>query len=101
MTRQRAWSVRVYSPSASSSSWSSAPRRSGFEMVSRATFSPGSSSWSFSVIARAPGSAGCAARISLQDDERVAFRDRLPLLADDLLDHPRIFGLDRHLHLHR
>src|SRR3954453_2933188 len=47
MTRQRASTVRVCSPSASSSSWSSAPRRSGLAIVSRATSSAGSSRISF------------------------------------------------------
>src|SRR5215211_4872925 len=129
ITRQRASSVRECSASASRSSWSRAPRRSGFEMVSRATPAAGSSSRSFSVIAQAPGSAGCAASAtaqapgsagcaasasaqapgsagcaasaSLQDDERVALGHRLALLADDLLHDSLVLRLDRHLHLHR
>src|ERR671922_1959443 len=101
ITRQRASSVRECSARASRSSWSSAPRRSGFEMVSRTTPAAGSSSRSLSVIAQAPGSAGCAASASLQDDERVALGHRLALLADDLLHDALVLRLDRHLHLHR
>src|ERR671924_613839 len=70
-------------------------------MVSRTTPAAGSSSRSLSVIAQAPGSAGCAASASLQDDERVALGHRLALLADDLLDDALVLRLDRHLHLHR
>src|SRR5918995_400330 len=101
MTRQRASSVRAWPASASRISWSRAPRRSGFEIVSRATPSAGWSRRSPLVIAQAPGSAGCAAIASLQHDERVTLGDRLPLLADDLLDLAGVLGLNGHLHLHR
>src|SRR5262249_16375929 len=37
----------------------------------------------------------------LQHDERVALVDRLALLAADLRDGARVFGLHWHLHLHR
>ncbi len=37
----------------------------------------------------------------LQHDQRVALADRLALLAADARDGAGVFGLDRHLHLHR
>src|SRR4051812_12820638 len=74
---------------ASRISWSSAPRFSGFEILSRTTPSPGSSTTSF------PDA------WLVEDNERVAFRDRLPLFARDLRDRAGVLGLDRHLHLHR
>src|SRR3954453_22650207 len=36
-----------------------------------------------------------------EHDQRVALVHRLALLAEDLLDDPRVLRLDRHLHLHR
>src|SRR5947209_5214607 len=68
--------------------WSSAPLRSGLEIVRRATPGAGSST------RRRPVGLG-------EDNEWVALRDRLPLLHQDLLDLAWILGLDRHLHLHR
>src|ERR1035441_3783656 len=63
-------------------------------MVSRATPGAGSSTSSRPPRpARSPG--------SVEDNERVALGYRLALLAQDLLDHARVLGLDRHLHLHR
>src|SRR4051794_28352386 len=92
-TRQRescSWTVWVI---ASRISWSSAPRLSGFEIVSRTTPAPGSSTRSF------PPASSCTALI--EDNQRVAFRYGLALLADDLGDGAVVLGLDRHLHLHR
>src|SRR3954452_25103131 len=87
-------SSRVHSVSASVSriSWSSAPRLSGFEMRMRRTFSSGSSRSSFP-------DASCS--VLLEDNEGVSLRDRLPLLAADLLHRAVVLGLHRHLHLHR
>src|SRR6476659_7535721 len=70
--------------------WSSAPRLSGLEMVSRATPAAGSST-----SRRPPGAS------SLEDNERVSLGDRLTLLDENLLDHAGVLGLDGHLHLHR
>src|SRR4051812_33387138 len=89
MTRHRAVCSPTVAVIASRISWSSAPRLSGFEILSRTTPSTGSSITSFP-----------EAR-SVEDNERVAFRDRLPLLARDLLDRAVVLGLDGHLHLHR
>src|ERR1700757_2228246 len=87
MITQRASSSGSVRVKLSRIAWSSAPRRSGFEIVSRATPAAGSST------SRRPA--------LVEDNERVAFGHRLALLAQDLLDDARILGLDRHLHLHR
>src|SRR4249919_314365 len=73
---------------------SSALRRSGLAMRSRATASAGKSSSSLPPARR-------SSTALLQDDEDVAFADRLALLAADLLDDAVVFGLHRDLHLHR
>src|SRR3954469_14428155 len=78
---------------ASRISWSSAPRLSGFEIVSRTTPSPGRSTRSF------PAASSCAALI--EDNQRVAFRHCLALFAFDGRHGAVVLGLDRHLHLHR
>ncbi len=44
---------------------------------------------------------GASAAWLLEDDQRVALADRLALLAADLRDGARVFGLHGHLHLHR
>src|ERR1700719_1229802 len=93
MMTQRASSSGIIEANPSRIAWSSAPRLSGFEIVSRATPGAGSSSSS----RPAPVGAGSL----LEDNERFAFGDRLSLLAADLLHDARILGLDRHLHLHR
>src|SRR5690242_5435877 len=79
---------------ASRISWSSALRRSGFEIVSRATASAGRSS-------RILPPASRSLTALLQHHQYVAFADRLALLAADLLDDAVVFGLHRDLHLHR
>src|SRR4051812_46744579 len=94
MTRQRASSPLTVAASASRISWSSAPRFSGFEIVSRATWSAGSSRMSL------PEASSCTPEL-LKDHQRVALGHGLALLARDLLDRPLVLGLDRHLHLHR
>src|SRR5690348_14279859 len=94
MTTQRCSRVQSVSASVSRISWSRAPRLSGFEMRIRRTFSSGSSRISFP-------EASCSVLVLLEDNERVSLRDRLPLLAADLLHPPVVLGLDRHLHLHR
>src|SRR3954453_5797952 len=86
---QRASCAPIVSVIASRISWSSAPRLSGFEILSLVTPSTGSSMTSLPLA--------CSA----EDNESVALRDRLPLLARDLLDRAVVLGLDRHLHLHR
>src|SRR5664279_3436995 len=68
---------------------SSAPRLPGLEMTSRVTPGAGSSIRS------------CPAEELFEDNERVALGHGLTLAAADLLDDAGIFGLDRHLHLHR
>src|SRR5436305_5027071 len=40
-------------------------------------------------------------RALLEDNERLALRDRLPFFAADLLHDPGVLGFDWHLHLHR
>src|SRR4051812_44482923 len=61
-------------------------------MRSRRTFGAGSSACSF------PD----ASWVWLfEDDKRVALRDRLALLDEDLLHGALVLGLDGHLHLHR
>src|ERR1700733_12888715 len=92
MTTQRASSSGIIEANPSRIAWSSAPRLSGLEIVSRATPGAGSSSSSWPPAAELP---------LLEDNERLAFGDRLSLLAADLLHDARILGLDRHLHLHR
>src|SRR5947209_3717903 len=77
--------------SASRIAWSSAPRRSGLEMVRRETPGAGSST------SRRPP----PAESLLEDNEWIALGHRLALLHADLLDHAGILGLHRHLHLHR
>src|SRR4029077_248156 len=64
--------------------WSSAPRLSGLEIVSRTTWGAGSSTSSR------------PAEGLLEDNERVALGDRLALTASDLGDDAGILGLDRH-----
>src|SRR5215207_4091051 len=82
-------------------SWSSALRRSGLEIVRRATAGAG---WSRTSLPPAssdlPSPSPADIRL-LEDDEDVALLDRLALLAADLLDGAGILRLDRHLHLHR
>src|SRR4051812_7287052 len=96
MRRQRASvAPRTASPSVSRISWSSAPRLSGFEIRSRSTRGAGSSESSL------PEARSTAAAPLLEDDKRVALRDRLTLLTEDLIDRAVVLGLDRHLHLHR
>src|SRR4051812_11994537 len=91
MTTQRSSYVHSVSASASRISWSSAPRLSGFDMRMRRTFSTGASRMSF------PD----ASSVLLEDNEGVSLRDRLPLLAANLLHHAAVLGFHRHLHLHR
>ena len=76
--------------------WSSALRLAGLEIVRRRTPSAGRS------VRTSPLMGGnlVAARL-LEHDERVALVHGLALLAEDLLDHAGVLGLDRHLHLHR
>src|SRR5215472_4204785 len=76
---QRASSRGTVEASASRIGWSSAPRRSGFEIVRRVTPGAGSSTSS-----RPPESLSSVSL--LEDNERVALGDRLALLDDDLLD---------------
>src|SRR5919199_2948087 len=103
ISTQRASSSRSAWASASRVGWSSALRLAGLAMVRRATWSAG---WSSSSLppASSPAPAGgdqSDAEPSVEDNERVAFVDRLALLAEDLPDRPAVLGLDRHLHLHR
>src|SRR3982750_4083708 len=84
------------SASASRISWSRALRRSGLEIVSRATASAGRSRRSLP-----PASCASTPLPLLQHHEDVAFADALALLAADLLDDAVVLGLDRDLHLHR
>src|ERR1035437_6501283 len=82
--------------------WSSALRLSGLEIVSRSTPPAGSSISSLpSASSRVSVVGGIRAGRVFQDDQRAALVDRLALLAADLRDRARVFGLDRHLHLHR
>src|SRR4051794_3026131 len=86
---------------ASRMGWSSALRLAGLEIVRRTTPSAGSSSSSLpSASSRAGAGADTAGRL-VEHDEGVALVDRLALLAADLHDGARVFGLDGHLHLHR
>src|SRR5579859_2487043 len=96
MITQRASSAGSVAAKASRIAWSSAPRRCGLEIVSRATPGAGSSTNSCPL----PWPAEPPPTL-LEDNERVAFGDRLPFLHNDLLDHAGVLGLDRHLHLHR
>src|SRR3954454_22230141 len=82
-------------------SWSSALRRSGFEIVRRATAGAGWSRTSLPLASsvRSPSPSGGMAL--LEDDEGVALLNRLTLRDPDLLDGAGVLGLDRHLHLHR
>src|SRR5882757_4018600 len=92
-------------------SWSSALRRSGLAMRSRATASAGRSSSSLPPARRSdappPASlSGPPAERSgiadlLEHDEDVAFAHRLALRATDLAHLAVVLGLDRDLHLHR
>src|SRR6185369_1181849 len=82
------------SAKASRISWSSALRRAGLAIVSRVTASAGWSSRSLPPASR-------SSTPLLQNDEDVAFADRLALGAADLLDDAVVFGLNRDLHLHR
>src|SRR3981081_3032870 len=93
-SRQRASSEGTVCAIASRIAWSRALRLSGLLIVSRATCSTGSSSRSL------PSASSCARSVA-EDNERVAFVDRLALLAEDLGHGPRVLRLDRHLHLHR
>src|SRR3954449_10839054 len=92
MTRQRASARSTVSRSVSRISWSSAPRLSGFEIRIRSTRGAGSSTSSL------PEASSTAL---FEDDKRVALRNRLALLAEDLLHGAVVLGLDGHLHLHR
>src|SRR4051812_38634292 len=92
MITQRAERSGSVLASASRISWSSAPRRSGFEIRSRAMSLPGSSSSSLP---------DARSRRLLKDHQYVAFFDRLALLALDLAHRAVELGLHRHLHLHR
>src|SRR3954464_13761985 len=96
MIRQRASRPLTVVASVSRISWSSAPRFSGFEILSRTTWSAGSSRMSL------PEASSCvSAAPLLKDHQRVALGHRLALFALDLLDRALVLGLDRHLHLHR
>src|SRR5437016_2672924 len=95
MIRHRASSCGTVFANPSRIAWSSAPRLPGFEIVSRVTPGAGSST------IRRPPLAGRVSSVLLEDNERVTLGHRLALLDEDLLDHARVFGLDRHLHLHR
>src|SRR3954469_1215123 len=91
MSRQRASAPSTASRSASRISWSSAPRLSAFEIRSRRTAGAGSSTMSLPE----------ASSVTLsEDDKRVALRDRLALLDEDLLHGALVLRLDGHLHLH-
>src|SRR5438067_9983303 len=92
-SRQRASSSRTVAASVSRISWSSAPRLAGFEIFSRATKGAGSSSSSL------PDASSFVEEL-FEDNERVALRHRLALLAADLLHGALVFRLHRHLHLH-
>src|ERR1700751_5837486 len=94
MITQRASTSARVEVKASRIAWSSAPRLAGLEIVRRVT--PGAGS---SISRRPPAGAGPSG--SFENNERVALGDRLTLLAEDLLDHAGVLGLDRHLHLHR
>src|ERR1700750_1056307 len=89
MITQRASSSPRVEVSPSRIAWSSAPRLLGLEMVSRATPGAGSSTSSPPPVAS-----------SLEDNERIALRDRFALGDENLLNHTGILCLDRHLHLH-
>src|SRR5215207_6052852 len=79
---------------ASRISWSRALRRSGLEIVSRATASAGRSRRSLPPASR-------SLTALLQHHQHVAFADRLALRAANLFDDAVVFGLDGNLHLHR
>src|SRR5438552_3199904 len=96
MITQRASSSGRVVANESRIGWSSAPRLAGLEIVRRATPGAGSSRMS-----RPPAARSAPSEELVEDNERVAFRHGLPLLAADLLDDSRILSLDRHLHLHR
>src|SRR5579859_1226596 len=93
MITQRASSDGSVAAKASRIAWSRAPRRSGLEIVSRATPGAGSSTNSCP-----PPWSAVPPPALLEDNERVAFGDRLPFFHHDLLDHAWVLGLDRHLH---
>src|SRR5437762_10015077 len=95
---QRASSRGRTSEKPSRMAWSSAPRLAGLEMVRRATLEAGSSTSKRPAVESPRESPD---GLLLEDNECVALRDRLPLLAEDLFHRARILGLDRHLHLHR
>src|SRR5947209_3507035 len=90
MSTQRASSSGSVVAKALSRGWSRAPRLPGLEIVSRTTPGAGSST------SRRPPAGGL-----LEDNEGVALGHRLTLLAEDLLHHTLVLGLDGHLHLHR
>src|SRR3954452_6276089 len=94
ITTQRASSCANVSASVSRISWSRAPRFDGFAILSRTTWSAGSSRLSL------PDASSCVP-VLLKDHQRVALRDRLTLRAGDLCDGSFVLGLDGHLHLHR
>src|ERR1700744_509318 len=81
--------------------WSSAPRLSGLEIVSRTTWGAGSSTSRRPEGGRGSVSRGRGSVSLLEDNERVALGDRLTLAAPDLAHDAGILGLHRHLHLHR
>src|ERR671935_1099012 len=91
--RQRASRPRRVAARVSRISWSSAPRLAGFEIFSRATNGAGSSSSSL------PDASSLVEEL-FEDNERVALRHRLALLAADLLHSALVLGLNGHLHLH-
>src|SRR4051812_22606228 len=89
MTRQRASCSATTCAMQSRISWSSAPRLAGFEILTLATPSAGSSTTTFPEAN------------SAEDNEGVALRDGLAFLALDLRDLAVVLRLDGHLHLHR
>src|SRR5215210_1023472 len=102
-SRHRASSSRAVWASASRIGWSSALRLAGLTMVRRATCSAGRSSRSLPSASSSAPAGGDQSDVepSAEDNERVAFVDRLALLAEDLPHCSGVLGLDRHLHLHR
>src|SRR4051794_14300967 len=92
MRRHRASASATVARRLSRISWSSAPRFWGLEIRIRSTSGAGSSRSSLPE----------ASSVGLfEDDKRVALRDRLAFLDQDLLHGALVLGLDGHLHLHR
>src|SRR5947209_16665009 len=89
MITQRASSSGIRRAKPSRIAWSSAPRLGALEMVSVTT--PGADS----VQSSSPPAA------LLEDNERLALRDRLPFFAANLLYDAGVLGFDGHFHLHR